>query len=754
MIVIALTAALLAQDTVPPGTAADLVARARAARERNERLVTAYSATVSQRIGVGVRALSRDRMLFSQELVARIEWRRDAPSRVEVVGAREAAPAVQRGVHVPDDLADQVRWLVINPAEDYLRLVGADADGFVYPLREGGENDYRFSAGDTTTIMLPDGRTIRLLELVVTARRPDFRLMNGSLWFDADSYGLVRAAFRPARAFDFRRDADEEERRDVPGFINPGAEVRYVTIEYGLYEFRWWMPRYIAIDAVGTVGSLMSAPFRYERTYTDYRVRGGAPPPEGGTFRPAGTVRRRERGARGDSAAAAEAADPIRRAEERRARADSIRREIDACVRRANEEAEAETAADAADRDERRRRVRVRVRNCTRRDESDSALVVVIPADTAAMLASPELGAPILAMGDVISEQELRQLGGALGVIAQRPWGFQADLPRGLWAPFEQARYNRVEALSLGLRGTLDFGRLAADGAVRLGIADLEPNAELGLTRPATRARYRLGVFRRLAAANPDTRPFGALNSFSAFWLQRDDGEYYRTLGLELTGRNTGSGWWSWRLFAERHRPASVETQVSLPRLFSPARTFRPNIAAQDADLAGASLTLRGTRVVSRSVVLGADAVLDGATGDFDYGRGALTLRTTLAPGGPAAFAIEVAAGATAGRAPVQGLFYLGGPATVRGYAGGAAAGPMFWRGRAEVAGSGDPGARLALFADAGWTGTRDVFFSGRPLVGAGVGASFLDGLVRLDLSHGFGAGGGWRFDFYADGIF
>ena len=82
---VVLVAALLFQGQEParpalPDTYADsatalLVDRARAARERNERLVTAYRAKVSQRLGVGIRALTRDRMLYRQELVARIAWR-------------------------------------------------------------------------------------------------------------------------------------------------------------------------------------------------------------------------------------------------------------------------------------------------------------------------------------------------------------------------------------------------------------------------------------------------------------------------------------------------------------------------------------------------------------------------------------------------------------------------------------------------------------------------------------------------------
>jgi len=162
----------------------------------------------------------------------------------------------------------------------------------------------------------------------------------------------------------------------------------------------------------------------------------------------------------------------------------------------------------------------------------------VIPDDTASLLRSPELGAPILEMGDVISESELRQLGQSIGALPQRPWEYRPDLPVGVSEVLSRMRYNRVEALSLGWGGKIDFGRLSADALVRIGVADWEPNFELGLTRPTTNARFRLGAYRRLAAANPDTKPFSGINSFYAFFAGRDDGQYFRTLGLELTGRN------------------------------------------------------------------------------------------------------------------------------------------------------------------------------------------------------------------------
>jgi hypothetical protein len=37
--------------------------------------------------------------------------------------------------------------------------------------------------------------------------------------------------------------------------------------------------------------------------------------------------------------------------------------------------------------------------------------------------------------------------------------------------------------------------------------------------------------------------------------------------------------------------------------------------------------------------------------------------------------------------------------------------------------------------------------------VGAGVGASFLDGLLRIDLARALKSPKGWRLDLYLDGI-
>ncbi|MDZ4673022.1 MAG: ShlB/FhaC/HecB family hemolysin secretion/activation protein [Gemmatimonadota bacterium] len=732
LLILALQAPALPPDSYADSATAALVTRARAARDRNERLVTSYSATVSQRIGVGVRALSRDRMLYRQEVAARISWNRDSRSTIEVTGLREAVPVASRTDALPSNIPSEVRGLVVNPAEDYLFVLGNDAEGFVYPLATGGEVHYRYATGDSTRIELPSGSVIRLIELRVTPRRADWRLVSGSLWFDADSYGLVRAVFRPARPYEYRRDSDPDDREDVPSFVNGTGELKHITMEYGLYENRWWMLRYVALEGVGTVGKWMNVPVRFERVYSEYEVEGGSPRPEGLEYRPAGT---RQRVAR----------DTTPAGRERRIDVDTAAMtRVQECLRQRR------AAPDSASTDSSSALVELE-HSCSRLVRGDTSLAVVVPRDRESLLTSPTLGPPILSMGDLITEDELRGVASAIRNLPTPPLDRRLELPQGLGALLQHARYNRVEALSLGVRAAASRGRFEVDALGRIGIGDLVPNAELGVGHAGTGATWRLGGYRRLEVANPDSRALAAVNSLSALLLQRDDGEYFRTTGGELRGQATQGGWLTWRLYAERQSPALRETNASLPRLFSTAQVFRPNFTADSADQVGASVGVRSGTPISRTVWLGGDAQLDAATGDYEFGRGAAALRLVITPERRWAVALEGAAGTSRGAVPTQSRFYLGGPANLRGYAGGVMAGESFWRVRAEV-GNAFPAARLTLFSDAGWAGPRADFTSGKPLLGVGVGASFLDGLVRMDLARAMRGVTGWRFDIYFDG--
>jgi hemolysin activation/secretion protein len=99
-------------------------------------------------------------------------------------------------------------------------------------------------------------------------------------------------------------------------------------------------------------------------------------------------------------------------------------------------------------------------------------------------------------------------------------------------------------------------------------------------------------------------------------------------------------------------------------------------------------------------------------------------------------------------------MFFVGGPQTVRGIDAGSAIGDAFWLGRAEL-GRGGAVARPVIFGDLGWAGSRDDWqHPGTPLAGAGVGASFLDGLVRFDVAKGIHPSNGVRVYLYVDARF
>jgi hemolysin activation/secretion protein len=148
----------------------------------------------------------------------------------------------------------------------------------------------------------------------------------------------------------------------------------------------------------------------------------------------------------------------------------------------------------------------------------------------------------------------------------------------------------------------------------------------------------------------------------------------------------------------------------------------------------------------------------DPARRSAPYARGMAEV-TLLRPVGALSASVTGAAGAAAGpRVPVQRLFYVGGLQTVRGQfarpAGDGYAGTAFWLTRSEL-GLDRTAVRPTVFYDIGWAGPRDRLASpGRPLSGAGVGLSALDGLVRADLSRGIAPERRWRLDLSLDARF
>jgi hypothetical protein len=717
-------------DTLPPQTAArsdaylDAGARetVRLARERRtgvESGIRRYQAVSRSRISVGLRALRRDRLLFRCESAVRVDWRRGEPAIREVLGGREVVPLVGRTPEPEEECGSSV----FDPAGERLALglggfVGGEEAFARHPLAPGAEADYRFRSGDTVTVRIPGLAPLRLVELQVIPRRSESSLVSGSLWLESDSHAVVRAVLRLARPFDLETDAGrldpaDDDLEDVPGVLKPiRADIRFVTVEYGLWHGRWWLPRLVAMEGEAQVGKMARMPIRMEQTYSEFEVEGDAP------------------GAALAAVAAGPPAPAARTCGGASARGTALRDSLGAA----------------------RRDYVARV-DCSCSAGRCLESVTLMPRDTQRVVASEHLPASIFEEGEVlVSRAEMEELVALAKLAPPAPW--QLARPQLSWAGSspDLLRYNRVEGLSLGARAAWELGRATADATLRLGVADWQPDVQVGATRTGVASRQRLAAYRRLGAVDFAPRALGPGNSLSALLFGRDDGNYYRSLGVELLRSPAAEQGLSWRLFAEHQTEAEKSTDWSLPELWRDGG-FRDNIRAEKADQAGAAVSWRAARGADPAGWRGGmEVALEGSTGSFTFARPSATLFGGAPLPAGLAGTVEVGAGTSLGTVPTQSLWYLGGPATVRGFAGGIAAGDAFWRARAEV-GRAAPGARIVVFSDAGWAGPRDDVDLDPRLLSAGVGASFLDGLVRVDLARALREPTGWRVDLYLDGL-
>ena len=722
-----------------------LFERARAARVEQDSALASYEAIARQRISVGLSLtqLGRKRLLFRHENASRVRWHRDRGAIVDVLGSRSVIPIlagvqeertevdVHTGSPIPYYPGRESLWLGYD-------LVKADAvgEGLVHPIADGAEAYYQYASGDSASIRLPDGRRIRLVELRIRARRPQWDLIVGSFWFDAGSAQLVRAAYRMAVPLDaWTIIEEEEEDEDIPAWVRPmitpmTGQISAVTIEHGLYEGRFWLPRTQAAMGEARAG-FMRVPFSLEETFRYESVNAGldalrltalsdgedAPPPE-------------EAPARGKSAVLTRGGDTTVYTEyERHA---SRRRQCD--------------TSDVMVREQRRYQATLRV-------------LVRVPCDSMLLANSPELPPSIYERGEeVFGSADRDELIKSLNLSTQPSWSPQRpELLYGL--EHSLVRYNRVEGLSAGIGARQVLGRgYTAEALGQLGVADLQPNGEIRVTRSDGRRIIGVAVFRRLSTANDWGRPLSAGNSVNALLFGRDEGFYYRTWGAELTGAGTHGSYLSWRLFAERHGAAAAETHFSLANALNGVR-FEENIEAARGTVAGAGARWTGSHGLDpRGFRLFADARAEGGVGDFSYTRGAVDLTLTHALAWRVDGSLTLGGGSSTGDVPPQRLWYLGGAHTIRGQravpgdVSDPGVGNAYWMARAEV-GTSWVAARPVLFYDVGWAGDRaHIGQPGRLMSGAGIGASFLDGALRLDAAYGFWPRRGVRLELYLEG--
>lgn len=682
-------------DTFRDAGARRLVLRAREARHREVQGISHYEAVLRQRAYLGLRAAAfrRERGIIEEERVGQVRWEQEGEVTVAWLGGRRSVPFVAGSgaaeESIQRDLArDLLRGgdvgpVLAGPGDDRLAFGG---NSMLHPLADSAGRHYRYSSGDTLRLGLPDGRTVTLVEARVEPREARFDRVAGSLWFDDDQGGLVRATYRPARPFDLEVD-EPGDASDVPGFLKPiRAEIRYVTVDHSLHDFRWWLPRRWAFEGEVQLGRLARFPITLEWLMEDYAVNEAASALPGGDRLPPGWSR--------------------------------AQREV------------------------------------RRRGEPTRYVTVLVPPATELVQSPRLLGPSPGSAPTAFSPDEIREARAVLeGLLPRelRPgptlgWGFSEGM----------VRYNRVEGLSVGARGVLPVSpitRLLAEA--RIGYGDAVLNGELSVERSrGAGERLALTAFRRLEPSSEWTSPFSFGSSLQSAVAGGERDPFHRTLGVEAAIADEGRRLrWELRLFGERHGEVERGTRYHLLHPIT-GRDMPALQPVEEGDVLGAAGLLRWQRGLDPEGLIASGSLRGEATvGDLPYQRVSATVALVHPLPGSLAGALEIGAGVGGGRLPPQRRFFLGGTSTLRGLKVAELPGESFWMARTEV-GTGLPGFRLAAFSDLGWAGPRNEMRRGQPVASAGVGASLLDGLVRLDVARMVKGGDALRLHLYLDGLF
>lgn len=702
---------------------AQLIARARQRHARQDSLLGGYRALLRTRFDMtaGRSRFARKTTLLAHESVARVEWRAPNDLRVEMLGARTAAPVLgmlrAMGAEIEGDLEDEMRsevwldrpWFLPRSFGDSIRLMGVPELAALHPLAPAAEGFYHYTITDS--IILTEGaRAVRAVGVRVEPTRAGPSLVAGDMWIDADQGDLVR--LRVVFLGDYVWDEPDS---DVPG---DSARARrhnrqvqqYVSaeadVEYALHDGQYWMPYRQAIMVTLRVPLFVSAtvPIRAVTTFSEYQINAAAP------LRFAISSEELQREGRRRSVRRCMTCEP-----------DSV---VGDDVRATRPAPLKETGYYRAG-----------------KWGGGRWEVVVPPIDTLAHYQWPG------EMELLLQPAEERRLREAAVALAQLVEELPAEYTgrRRLVLAWERAadlfRFNRVQGVSLGvgfeLRPRMTFSSVL--GTVGYGFSDGRPTGALTWRWDGPEARVDITAYRVVRDAEPWTggRSFGG--SLNALFAGHDDADYHLATGggLEFTANTGPLADTRMGVFLERHRSMTTVAGSGVNDALGGDGVLPPNPPVADGTYLrlGAS---RRDRLGTVELKEGGDLLVgDGRAGARFWG----TASVPWVMFGRRA-ALNLSAGGSAGEALPQIAFRVGGPRSIRGYPYGQRTARTLWAAQFDYELRKRGALTPVVFADIG-----DSFSSRDPLVSVGGGLSVLGGLVRFDVAKGIHPVVGPRFD-------
>jgi len=696
-----------------------LVRLAMARHAAADTLVRDYQSTFRTRMtfAFGRRKWARIPPLAAEEQTGIVRWQQPNDIQIEMVGRRSRARDPDMDLR---SIFDEP-WFVPRAMSDSVRLAGGDfpETAAIHPLAASGPEWYRYELVDSAAVGTADGQQIRLSRVTVTPRRSGNALVLGYLMLDASNGEVVRFSFRFVGtdhwvAPDGETASDSAEAREANKWISRLLSLN-ADLEYSLQDRLHWMPYRQTITGTIEIPFVSDAvvPFSFTTTFDDYEINTGRPI----TFRlpPVGSKQE---------------SDSLEQLRHDSLRAEFRRR------REAGEDAPdsllwKQTARDVAGvwGDGGRYEVHIPPTDSLDHHTGWTDSMVLDDAD--------------------YNEREQRELQAELASLAEglpneltgrRPTMFAVEQIGDIF------RYTKVQGLSAGFGYRLPFFSVpftTVFASARFGFADERLYGRLAVIRDAPGGRWTFAGYRDLPPADVFLKPRGLANSINAALTTHDEADYFLAMGgslsyeaslgigtdLTLTGR------------IEDQSSVTSEAKSLLNDIFSNG-LFDPNPAITEGTFGGFTARLDG-RTGRARWVLGAD-VLAGEAGETGKLFGEWRQPVSS---GRAGLTLTARAGIATDEPLPQSAFRVGGLATVRGFPYGTIRDQAFWAVQSDL-GIGRGGVRPVLFVDAGQGGPRRDFFDREILVGGGGGLSFLNGLMRLDVSFPITpSGGDPRFD-------